>query len=167
MKKKAFRKSAKALRAPEGFSGFRRAFRALESSNFRLFFFGQGLSLIGTWMTRVATGWLVYRLTSSPLLLGAVGFSSQIPIFFLSPFAGVWVDRMDRRRLLVVTQVLAMIQSLALAALVFSGKVNMPAIIGLSLFQGVINAFDIPGRQAFLLQMIKRKDLLQSAIALN
>src|SRR6201994_5212323 len=93
------------------------AFRALRARNYRLFFSGQSISLIGTWMTRIATSWLVYRLTKSALLLGVVGFAGQIPTFLLAPFAGVWVDRLSRRNLLIWTQVLAAIQSLALAAL--------------------------------------------------
>ncbi|HEX9082720.1 MAG TPA: MFS transporter, partial [Holophagaceae bacterium] len=97
-------------------SGWRYAFRALRFRNYRLFFGGQSLSLVGTWMTRIATAWLVYRLTGSAFLLGLAGFASQIPTFLLGPFAGVWVDRLDRHRVLVVTQVLSMLQSFALAA---------------------------------------------------
>src|SRR6202167_6642502 len=100
--------------------GWRFALRAFAHRNYRLFFRGQGISLIGTWMTRVATGWLVYRLTRSALLLGLVGFAGQIPTFLFAPFAGVWVDRLNRRRVLVVTQALAMLQSFALAALALS-----------------------------------------------
>src|SRR5712671_6177108 len=105
------------------------ALRALRHRNYRLFFGGQTLSLIGTWMTQVAMSWLVYRLTNSPWLLGIVGFSGQIPAFFLMPFAGVWVDRWDRHRVLKVTQVLAMLQSLSLAALALSGRIQVSHIM--------------------------------------
>jgi MFS family permease len=118
-------------------------------------------------MTRLATSWLVYRLTGSALLLGIVGFSGQIPTFLFAPFAGVWVDRLDRRRVLVVTQFLAMLQSLALAVLTLSRHINIQEIIWLSAFQGLINAFDMPARQAFLVQMVDDKQDLGNAIALN
>src|SRR5438270_762391 len=132
------------------------AVRALRARNYRLFFTGQSISLVGTWMTRIATSWLVYRLTGSALLLGVVGFVGQIPSFLLSPFAGVWVDRWNRHRLLVATQVLAMLQSLALGVLALTGLINIRHIILLSLFQGVINAFDMPARQAFVVEMVER-----------
>lgn len=141
--------------------------RALNHRNYRLFFGGQSVSLIGTWMTRIATSWLVYRLTHSALLLGVVGFSGQIPILLLGPFAGVWVDRLDRHRTLVVTQVLSMIQSFWLAALALSGIITVTDIILLSLFQGAINAFDMPARQAFVVQMVEDRAHLSNAIALN
>jgi len=147
--------------------GISHAWRALRWRNFRLYFTGQTISLIGTWMTRLATSWLVYRLTGSALLLGIVGFSGQIPTFLFAPFAGVWVDRLDRRRVLVVTQFLAMLQSLALAALTLSRHINIQEIIWLSAFQGLINAFDMPARQAFLVQMVEDKQDLGNAIALN
>jgi MFS family permease len=118
-------------------------------------------------MTRLATSWLVYRLTGSALLLGIVGFSGQIPTFLFAPFAGVWVDRLDRRRVLVVTQFLAMLQSLALAVLTLSRHINIQEIIWLSAFQGLINAFDMPARQAFLVKMVDDKQDLGNAIALN
>lgn len=118
-------------------------------------------------MTRIATAWLVYRLTGSALLLGLVGFAGQIPTFLVAPFAGVWVDRLNRRQVLVVTQVLAMVQSLALAALTLAHVVTIPEIVGLAVFQGVINAFDMPGRQAFMVQMIGDRRDLGNAIALN
>jgi MFS family permease len=141
--------------------------RALSHRNYRLFFSGQTVSLIGTWMTRIATSWLVYRLTGSALLLGVVGFAGQIPSFLLAPFAGVLVDLWDRHRLLVVTQVLAMLQSLALGVLALTGRVNIWHVIVLSLFQGLINAFDMPGRQAFVVEMVEKRDDLANAIALN
>jgi MFS family permease len=139
----------------------------LRHRNFRLFFSGQSISLIGTWMTRIATSWLVYRLTGSALLLGLVGFMGQIPTFLLAPFAGVWVDRLDRRRVLLWTQALAAAQSLMLAGLTLSKRVTIGEILVLSAFQGLINAFDMPGRQAFLVQMVEDRKDLGNAIAIN
>lgn len=141
--------------------------RALRHRTYRLFFGGQSLSLIGTWLTRVATSWLVYRLTGSTLALGVVGFAGQIPTFFIAPFAGVWVDRWNRHRVLVVTQALAMLQSAALAVLALSGVITVPLVVALSVFQGVINAFDVPARQSFVVQMVDDRDDLPNAIALN
>jgi MFS family permease len=141
--------------------------RALRHRNYRLFFCGQTVSLIGTWMTRIATSWLVYRLTHSALLLGLVGFAGQIPSFLLAPFAGVLVDRWNRHRLLVVTQILAMLQSAALAALALAGVITIWHVLALSLFQGLINAFDMPARQAFLVEMVEKREDLGNAIALN
>jgi MFS family permease len=146
---------------------FSHAWRALQHRNFRLFFAGQSISLIGTWMTRVATSWLVYRLTGSALLLGVVGFAGQIPTFVVAPFAGVLIDRLDRRHLLVWTQSLAALQSLALAALTLAKNINIHEVIWLSALQGLINAFDMPARQAFLVQMVEDKQDLGNAIALN
>ena len=148
-------------------SSWQFALRALRARNYRLVFGGQSVSLIGTWMTRIATGWLVYRLTGSPFLLGIVGFAGQIPTFVLGPFAGVWVDRWDRHRTLVVTQVLSMLQSFALAALALAGRITIADIVWLSLAQGLINTFDMPARQAFVVQMVDRREDLGSAIALN
>jgi MFS family permease len=148
-------------------TGISHAWRALRYRNFRLYFGGQTVSLIGTWMTRLATSWLVYRLTGSALLLGIVGFAGQIPTFLFAPFAGIWVDRLDRRQVLLVTQILAMLQSLALAVLTLTRHINIQEIIWLSAFQGLINAFDMPGRQAFLVQMVDDKQDLGNAIALN
>jgi MFS family permease len=156
-----------ALVRQPAFRNISHAWRALQHRNFRLFFSGQSISLIGTWMTRVATSWLVYRLTGSALLLGVVGFSGQIPTFLLAPFAGVLVDRLDRRNMLVWTQALAALQSLALAALTLARVINIHEIIWLSVMQGLINAFDMPGRQAFLVQMVEDKQDLGNAIALN
>jgi len=141
--------------------------RALGSRNYRLFFEGQFVSLIGAWMTRVATSWLVYRLTNSALLLGLSSFAGQIPIFFLTPLAGVWLDRWNRHRTLVVTQVLSLLQSFALAALALTRNITIPEIIALILFQGIVNAFDMPARQAFVVRMIDRREDLGNAIALN
>ncbi|MBV8887981.1 MAG: MFS transporter [Chroococcidiopsidaceae cyanobacterium CP_BM_RX_35] len=140
---------------------------ALRSRNYRLFFGGQGISLIGTWMTQLATVWLVYQLTDSAFMLGIVGFTSQIPSFVLAPFGGVAIDRWNTHRILVTTQILAMIQSLALAILALTHTINIWQIIGLSLFQGLINAFDAPARQTFVKEMVDRKEDLSSAIALN
>src|ERR1700681_1752531 len=146
---------------------FSHSWRSLRHRNFRLYFGGQSISLTGTWMTRLATSWLVYRLTGSAFLIGVVGFAVQIPTFLFGPFAGVWVDRLNRRQVLLVTQILAMIQSLALAVLTLAGHINIQEIIGLSAFQGLINAFDMPARQAFLVQMVEDKQDLGNAIALN
>lgn len=140
---------------------------ALKSRNYRLFFFGQGTSLIGTWITQTATIWLVYELTKSAMWLGIVGFSSQIPSFILAPFGGVLVDKFNNHKILIITQVLAMLQSLLLAALALTGTINIWQIIFLSLFQGLINALDAPARQAFVTEMVEKKDDLASAIALN
>ena len=142
-------------------------FRALRHRNYKLFFSGQLVSLVGSFLTLTATSWLVLRLTHSAKWLGIVAFAGQIPLFFLSPIAGVWVDRINRRRLLVITQTLAMLESFALAALALSGIITVPEIIALNFCQGVINAFDIPGRQAFLVEMITDRADLPNAIALN
>ena len=148
-------------------SGASHAWRALRHRNFRLFFGGQSISLIGTWMTRIATSWLVYRLTGSALLLGTVGFAGQIPTFLFAPFAGVWVDRLDRRQVLVWTQALSMIQSLALAGLTLSHHITIAWVLALSVMQGIINAFDMPGRQSFMVQMVEDRRDLSNAIAIN
>lgn len=152
---------------PNNQSSWKFILRALGYRNYRLFFSGQSVSLIGTWMTRIATSWLVYRLTNSAFLLGIVGFAGQIPGFVLAPFAGVWVDRWDRHRTLVVTQILSMLQSFALAALALNGSITVNEIIWLSLAQGMINAFDMPARQAFVVQMVENREDLGNAIALN
>jgi MFS family permease len=144
-----------------------RLLRALRHRNYRLFFGGQSVSLIGTWITRVATSWLVYRLTGSALLLGIVGFCGQIPTLLLSPVAGVLVDRHDRHRILVITQVLSALQSLALALLALPGIITVGEILFLQVVQGVINAFDTPARQSFIVDMIEDRSDLPNAIALN
>lgn len=153
--------------------------RALSSHNFRLFFIGQGLSLIGTWLARVATAWLVYELVRgegttaadharAAAALAAVGFAGLIPTFVLAPFAGVLVDRVsDRFRLMTITQVFALLQSGALAALTLGGWITVPHIVALSLLQGLINAFDTPARQALVVDMVDRREDLANAIALN
>ena len=141
--------------------------RALRYRNYRLFFGGQIVSLAGTWITMTATSWLVYRLTGSAVLLGVVGFAGQFPTFVLGPFAGIMVDRWDRHRLLVLTQSLSMAQSFALAALTLTGQITITHIVLLNLVQGVVNAFDMPARQAFVIQLIENKADLGNAIALN
>jgi MFS family permease len=146
--------------------------RALAHPNYRLFFVGQGVSLVGTWMTRLATGWLVYRTSEgdAALMLGLVGFAGQIPSFFLAPLAGALVDRWDRHRTLLLTQILSLIQSALLAVVAFrggSGSGVMAQILALSVFQGVINAFDMPARQVLLIQLVESREDLPNAIALN
>ncbi len=141
--------------------------RALRYRNFRLYFVGQGVSLVGTWMQRIAVGWLVYRLTHSAFLLGVVGFAGQIPIFVLAAFAGVLADRWNRHQLLIWTQVLAMLQAFVLSYLVLTGTIMIWHIVALSLALGVVSAFDMPVRQSFMIQMIEEKTDLGNAIALN
>jgi MFS family permease len=152
----------------ENATGLRLVFRALRYRNYRLFFGGQGISLIGTWMQRIALSWLVYRLTDSAFLLGVVGFASLIPAFLLAPLAGVLADRWDCRRILIVTQVLAMVQAFVLAVLVMTGMITVSEIVVLSIFLGLVNAFDMPARQTFVVEMVeRRKEDLGNAIALN
>ena len=141
--------------------------RAFQSRNYRLFFTGQGVSLIGTWMTRLAMSWLVYRLTGSAVLLGVTGFASQIPAFVLGPIVGVWLDRWNRHRTIVVLQTISMVQSFALAALALSGAITVWEIVALSLVQGLVNAFEIPARQSFVVQMVEKREDLGNAIAIN
>jgi MFS family permease len=148
-------------------AGFSYSWRALRHRNFKLFVGGQSISLIGTWMTRIATGWLVYQLTGSALLLGTVSFAGQIPTFLLAPFAGVWVDRWNRHQVLIWTQVLSMLQSFALAVLTLSHRINIHEVLVLSAMQGAINAFDMPARQSFLVQMVEDRQDLGNAIAIN
>lgn len=142
-------------------------FRSLKSRNFKLFFYGQSISLIGTWMQKTAVSWLVYQLTGSALLLGVVGFVSLIPSLLLSPYAGSLVDRHDRYRILVITQLASMMQAGALAGIIFFGYHNILLIIILSLIQGVINAFDMTCRQSLMVEMVDDKEDLPNAIALN
>ncbi len=141
--------------------------RALRHRNYRLFFFGQGTSLIGTWLSRVAISWLVYRLTGSSVLLGTVGFAGQIPTFLLAPVAGVLVDRWNRHRVLVITQAFALLQSALLAWFALRGTITVWHVLCLAAFQGLINAFDTPARQAFVIEMVDTRDDLPNAIALN
>ena len=148
-------------------ASYSHAWRALRHRNFKLFFFGQSISVIGTWMTRLATSWLVYRLTHSALLLGVVSFAGQFLAFLLGPIAGVWVERLPRRKLLVWTQMAGAVQSLALAVLTLAHVITLWEIIALAAFQGLINAFDMPGRQSFLIQMVEDRNDLSNAIAIN
>jgi MFS family permease len=140
--------------------------RALQHRNYQLFFVGQLISLTGTWMQTVAQSWLVYRLTGSAVLLGFVGFSSQVPVFLLAPVGGSVADRYSRRRILVATQTAAMLLALLLAALTLSGLVQVWHVFVLAALLGVVNAFDLPTRQAFVADMVGRQDLI-NAIALN
>jgi MFS family permease len=142
------------------------ALRALRHRNFQLFFGGQLISLIGTWMQSVAQAWLVYRLTKSALLLGTVGFASQIPVFLVAPLGGITADRVNRQRLVIATQISSMVLAGILAWLTLSGRVQVWHIFALASLLGVVNAFDIPGRQSFLVDMVGKEDLM-NAIALN
>jgi MFS family permease len=141
--------------------------RALRHRNYRLFFSGQSLSLVGTWMNRLATSWLVWRLTHSVEMLGLLGFAGQIPTFLFAPVAGVWVDRLNRHRLLVATQALSMLLSFVLAALMFSGAILIWEIFVLQMLQGVINAFDMPTRQSLVIDLIEDRADLSNAVAMN
>lgn len=142
-------------------------FRSLKHRNYRLFFGGQSISLIGTWIQRIAISWLVYHLTNSVFLLGVVGFADQIPTFLLSPLAGVLADRWNRYHILIVTQVLATIQALILTYIFFYRTIDIWHIMFLSVFLGCINAFDIPARHSLLVEMIEKKEDIGNAIALN
>jgi len=148
-------------------SRFKNIYRSLKYKNFRYFFYGQSISLIGTWMQRIATPWLVYSLTDSVFLLGLVGFAGQIPTFLIAPFAGVLIDRWNRYTILIITQILAMIQALVLAFLFFDKSIEVWHIMLLSIFLGCINAFDMPARQSFVVDMIEKREDLGNAIALN
>ena len=141
--------------------------RGFEHRNFRLFFIGQTLTMIGTWMQYIAISWLTYRLTGSAFMLGMTGFALQIPILLVSPFAGVWVDRYDRRKLLLFTQTLALAQALLLAVLTFTGLIQVWHILAVSLFLGTVNACANPTRGTFLLDLVESKANLPNAIALN
>ena len=146
--------------------GLRTTVRALRHRNFQLFFSGQLISLVGTWMQNIAQDWLVYRLTGSSLLLGVVAFVSQIPIFLLAPVAGIVADRYNRHRIVIATQSTSMVLALTLATLTLTGKIRVWEIMVLASCLGVVNAFDVPARQAFLIDMVGREDLL-NAIGLN
>ncbi len=152
---------------PENRMSLAVTFRALRSRNYRLYFFGQSFSLIGTWMQQVAVGWLVYRLTDSPFLLGLVGFSAQIPTLFLAPVTGVAADRFSRRAILLVTQSLFMVQALLLAAMLLLHIEALWLIIALSLFHGSVMAFDAPARHAFVVEMVTCRDDVANGVALN
>ena len=142
-------------------------FRALRYRNFKVFFIGQGISLIGTWMQYVAMSWLVYRMTNSALMLGVVGFASQIPAFILSPFTGVLADRHNRHKILLFTQALAMLQAFILAFLTLTGNIAVWHIVVMGIFLGCVNALDIPARHSFILEMVEGKENLGNVIALN
>ena len=148
------------------FPRFRSKLRALNSPNYRLFFFGQGTSLIGTWINNVAAIWAVYHLTNSPLLLGVFGFLSQSPAI-LAPLAGSYIDRQNHRQVLLITQAISMVQSFVLAVLALTQSLNIWNLIVLSFIQGIVNALDVPTRQAFLPEMVDNKADLDNAIALN
>jgi MFS family permease len=141
--------------------------RSLRHRNFRLYFFGQGISVTGTWMQSVAMGWLAYRLTGSAVLFGVVGFTGQILTFVIAPFAGVMADRWNRRRLIILAQATALSQALALAALTLTGRIDVPLLIALSVFTGLVRGFEVPTRQSFMLQMLDEPADLPNAIALN
>ncbi len=141
--------------------------RALQYRNFRLYFGGQAISLIGTWMQRIVVSWLIYTLTHSAFMLGIVAFAGQIPTLLLSPYAGSYVDRHSRYKTLLFTQIASMIQAGILAALVITGTHTVNSIIVLSVLLGIINAFDTPARQSFMIVLVEKKDDLPNAIALN
>lgn len=145
----------------------RYSFRAFGLRNYRIFFLGQTVSLVGTWMQRVAMGWLIYRLTDSAMLLGVIGFTSLVPTFFVGPFGGVLADRLNRHRVLIATQSLSMVQAAVLAVITMTGIVEVWHIVTLSLMLGTVSAFDVPVRQAFVVQLVERKEDLGNAIALN
>ena len=146
---------------------FKTVFRSLQYRNYKLFFSGQSVSLIGTWMQRIAMPWLVYHMTGSALLLGVVGFAGQIPSFLLSPVAGVITDRWDRYKVLLITQIISMIQAALLAWLCLTGQIQIWEIIVLSTILGCVNAFDVPARHSFVIDMVEKKEHLGNAIALN
>lgn len=143
------------------------AFRALKSPNFKLFFYGQIVSLLGTFIQNLALGWLIYRLTDSPFLLGVIGFAGQIPSLVLTPFAGVFADRLNRRKVLITTQTISMLMAFLLTFLFFTDRIEIWHIIAISIVNGMSLAFDTPFRHAFLVEMVGNKDLLPNAIALN
>lgn len=148
-------------------SGKSRMFRTLRYRNYRLFFTGQLISLIGTWMQQLALTWLIYRMTNSAFLLGIAGFAGQIPMFLFSSIAGVIADRFNKHRILIITQTLAMLQAVVLAVLTLTGTITIWHILPLLVFLGIVNAFDMPTRQSFVLEMIENKEDLGNAIALN
>jgi MFS family permease len=148
-------------------TNFQHMFRSLRGRNFSLFFFGQGVSVVGTWMQSTALAWLVYRITNDPLMLGLVGFAGTIFSFLISPIAGVFTDRWNRHRALVAMQALSMLQAGVLAALTLSGTIQVWHILALAVFIGVVNAIDIPNRQSFVVHMVPKREDLPNAIALN
>src|SRR3990172_8061922 len=148
-------------------SGVRLIFRTLSYRNYRLFFIGNGISMIGSWMQQIAMSWLVYRLTNSALLLGVIAFAGLFPGFLLTPLAGVLSDRWNRSHIILVAQVLEMLQALVLAFLVVTDMIAVWHIILLSVFVGLVIAFEVPARQSFVVHIIDRREDLGSAIALN
>lgn len=150
----------------DGAHSIRGALRSLRHRNYRLFFAGQLISLIGTWMQSVAQAWLVYRLTGSEALLGLVGFAGQIPVFLLAPFGGAFADRADRRRTLIATQTASLLAALTLSLLTLLGTVTVWHVVGVAVAFGVVNAVDMPTRQAFVANLVGKDDLV-NAIALN
>ena len=147
--------------------------RAFRSKNYRIYFIGQLISMMGSWLTITATSWLVYRLARQSMpekagwILSTVVFASQIPIFFLAPFCGVWLDRINCHRVLIVTQFLSMLQSFALAYLALRNVITIPQIIALQLLQGIINALDVPARQSFVVDLVEKREDLPNAIAMS
>jgi MFS family permease len=155
-----------ATKAPSDARRLPTTLRAMRHRNFQLFFSGQLVSLIGTWMQSVAQSWLVYRLTGSSLLLGSVGFASQFPVFLASPLGGIVADRYNRHRVVIATQTASMVLAFILAALTLTHRVTVPEVFALAILLGIVNAFDLPGRQSFLVEMVGKDDLM-NAIALN
>src|SRR5271154_3057883 len=147
-------------------SRFQDMIRSLKHRNFQLFFSGQLISLVGTWMDTVAEAWLVYRLTGSSLLLGTGTFAGPIPVFFLAPLSGMVADRFNRRKIVIATQASSMVIAFILAILTLTKHVTVMQVIVLAALMGVVNAFDIPARQSFLVEMVGREDMM-NAIALN
>jgi MFS family permease len=146
---------------------FNNLFRALRNKNYRLFFYGQSLSLLGTWIQQVALSWLIYSVTNSAFLLGFVMFAGQLPTFLIAPFAGVFADRYDKHKIIIITQVVSMLQAILLAIFVLTNNINISVLIILNILLGIANSFDIPTRQSFVIQMVEHKEDLPNAIALN
>lgn len=146
---------------------FNNLFRALRNRNYRLFFYGQSLSLLGTWIQQVALSWLIYRVTNSAFLLGFVMFAGQLPTFLIAPFAGVFADKYDKHKIIIITQVISMLQAILLAIFVLTDNINVWILIILNILLGIANSFDIPTRQSFVIQMVENREDLPNAIALN
>lgn len=152
---------------PIRFDTVRNIFRALKYRNYRYYYYGQSISLVGVWVQNIAMGWLVYRLTGSALMLGTIAFALQIPSLLITPFAGVLADRWNRRKVIIATQVLLMLVAFVLALLTLTNMITVPLIIAMALVNGVILAFDTPFRQSFVPEIITRREDLSNAIALN
>ena len=142
-------------------------FRALKYKNYQLFFWGQGVSLVGTWMQQIAISWLVYMLTKSPLIMGVITFAGLIPSLFISPFAGVFIDRIDKYKAMIIVQIFFMIEAFLLAALTLSGNIKIWQIVVLSILTGVTAAIDMPLRQSFVVQLVEEAEYIGNAISLN